>query len=138
MSLLSPPAGFPAHLVCFWPLIWVQILMLRAAIRAAYGKGVKYHWSVSPNGRVFLASIDWIPGQKKRRVHLQPAAYSNARLADACNGKAYAPTHITTLSISAHPGAGRDPESLRVMLAALNPGLRPAEGGLGTLPLPET
>ena len=94
MSLFSPPAGFPAHLACFWPLIWVQVLLLRAAVRAAYGRGVQYRWGISPNGRVFLASIDWIPGQKTERAHLQPASYANARLAAACSGRAYVPEYI--------------------------------------------
>jgi hypothetical protein len=61
MSLLHPPTGFPAHLTFFRPLIWCQVLLLRAAVRAAYGTGVQYHWSVSPNGRVFITSIDWMP-----------------------------------------------------------------------------
>jgi len=41
MSLLHPPPGFPPHLAVIWPLIWVQVLVLRAAVRAAYGWGVK-------------------------------------------------------------------------------------------------
>ncbi len=72
MSLLHPPKGFPPHLAVIWPLIWVQLLLLRAAVRAAYGKGVQYHWSVTPNGRVFLTSIDWMPGQKKERTFPNP------------------------------------------------------------------
>ncbi|WP_273418196.1 hypothetical protein, partial [Hyphomonas adhaerens] len=46
MSLFHPPAGFPPHLAYFWPMIWVQVLLLRAAVRAAYGRGVQYHWSI--------------------------------------------------------------------------------------------
>jgi hypothetical protein len=89
MSLLHPPPGFPPHLAVIWPLIWVQILMLRAAMRAAYGKGVQYHWSVTPCGRVFLASIDWLPGQTEAPVWLKPAAHANARLAAALDGSAF-------------------------------------------------
>jgi hypothetical protein len=45
-------------------MIWVQVLMLRAQIRAAYGRGVVYRWSLTPNLRVYLVRIEWIPGQK--------------------------------------------------------------------------
>ncbi|MBD3771635.1 MAG: hypothetical protein IE925_16015 [Rhodobacterales bacterium] len=76
----------------FWPLIWVQVLLLRAAVRASYGKGVQYHWSVTSNGRVFLTSIDWMPGQKKERTFPKPA---NDRLAAACDGRAFTPAYST-------------------------------------------
>ena len=92
MSLFHPPAGFPPHLTYFWPMIWVQVLLLRAAVRAAYGRGVQYHWSVSPNGRVFLTSIDWMPSQKRERQSLTPSPYPNARLAAACDGTAMQPS----------------------------------------------
>jgi hypothetical protein len=91
MSLLHPPKGFPAGLAMVWPLIWVQLLLLRAAVRAAYGKGVQYHWSVSPNGRVFLTSIDWMPGQKKAHTFPKPA---NDRLAAACDGRLFMPEYL--------------------------------------------
>ncbi|MEZ5987429.1 MAG: hypothetical protein R3B94_15915, partial [Hyphomonas sp.] len=88
MSLLHPPKGFPLHLAMIWPLIWVQVLLLRAAVRAAYGKGVQYHWSVSPNGRVFLTSIDYVPGQK-----FEPKPASD-RLAAACDGRLFTPQYL--------------------------------------------
>lgn len=85
MSLLHPPPGFPALLVPIWPLIWVQVLLLRAQMRAKYGKGVQYHWSVTPCGRVWLTSIDWIPGQAAQ-AWLAPA-HPNARIAAALDGR---------------------------------------------------
>jgi hypothetical protein len=97
MSLLHPPQGFPPHLAVIWPLIWVQLLLLRAAVRAAYGKGVQYHWSVSPNGLVFLTSIDWMPGQKKERVLPKPA---NDRLAAACDGRLFTPDYLRLQPLS--------------------------------------
>jgi len=93
MSLLRPPPGFPPHLALVWPLIWVQVLVLRAAMRAAYGKGVQYHWSVTPCGRVFLASIDWLPGQTKAPEWLTPAAHPNARVAAALSGELLTPAY---------------------------------------------
>jgi hypothetical protein len=89
MSLLHPPPGFPPHLCVIWPLIWVQVLVLRAAVRAAYGRGTQYHWSVTPCGRVFITSIDWIPSQKAEREWLKTPAHSNARLAAALDGRAF-------------------------------------------------
>jgi hypothetical protein len=93
MSLLHPPPGFPPHLAVIWPLIWVQVLVLRAAVRAAYGRGVQYHWSITPCGRVFLTSIDWLPGQTEAPVWLKPAAHPNARLAAALDGRAFVPAY---------------------------------------------
>ena len=93
MSLLHPPPGFPPHLAVIWPLIWVQVLVLRAAVRAAYGRGTQYHWSVTPCGRVFLTSIDWLPGQTEAPVWLKPAAHPNARLAAALDGSAFVPAY---------------------------------------------
>ena len=106
MSLLHPPPNFPAHLTVIWPLIWVQILMLRAAMRAAYGKGVQYHWSVTPCGRVFLSSIDWVPGQKAEREWPKPPAHANSRLAAALDGSAFTPKYLQHDPLSLGRGAG--------------------------------
>ena len=101
MSLLHPPPGFPPHLCVIWPLIWVQVLVLRAAVRAAYGRGVQYHWSITPCGRVFITSIDWIPSQKAEREWLKAPVHANARLAAALDGSAFLPayTELNPLSL---------------------------------------
>ncbi len=91
MSFFHPPQGFPPHLAVIWPLIWGQLLLLRAAVRAAYGRGVVYRWSVTPCGRVFVTGFDWVPGQTRTRDWLAPSAYFNDRLAAACDGRAIAP-----------------------------------------------
>ena len=106
MSLLHPPPGFPPHLCVVWPLIWVQILVLRAAVRAAYGRGVQYHWSVTPCGRVFITSIDWLPGQTEAPVWLKPAAHPNARLAAALYGSAFLPAYTELNPLSLGRGVG--------------------------------
>nr|WP_321442123.1 hypothetical protein [uncultured Hyphomonas sp.] len=127
MSLFHPPAWFPPQLAFLWPLIWVQVLVLRAQIRAAYGRGVRYRWSLTPNLRVYLVRIDWIPGQKKERVHLQPAAYYNDRLAAACDGRAAMPDY-TRLPVTA--GVPVPEAAMRWPMP-----VRPA---MQNLPLPET
>ncbi|KCZ83920.1 hypothetical protein [Hyphomonas jannaschiana] len=129
MSLLHPPSHFPPQLAFLWPIIWVQVLMLRAQIRAAYGRGVVYRWSVTDNLRVYLVSIEWMPGQKKERPHLQPATHTSNRLAAACDGRAATPEYLRVLPLCptlARPNAGR-PLALTSLQAR---GLH--------LPLPET
>ncbi|WP_321490824.1 hypothetical protein [uncultured Hyphomonas sp.] len=125
MSLFRPPAWFPPQLSFLWPLIWVQVLMLRAEIRAAYGRGVKYHWSVTPNLRVYLVSIDWIPGQKTERDWLKPSPHFNDRLAAACDGRAAAPAYPA--QSGEWPVAGAAPVFYRIATAVSS-----------NLPLPET
>lgn len=41
------------HLL-IWPLIYVQLLALKAWVRAHYGRGVPYCYEISPWGRVRL------------------------------------------------------------------------------------
>jgi|GEM_PF-2906665 len=75
MSLFRLPPGCPPQLAflwpLIWPLIWVQILMLRAQIWAAYGRGVKYRWSVTDNLR--------LPGQHR----LDSGVEKRTRVAEA-------------------------------------------------------
>ncbi|KCZ91436.1 hypothetical protein [Hyphomonas jannaschiana] len=143
MSLFHPPSHFPPKLAFLWPIIWVQVLMLRAQIRAAYGRGVVYRWSVTDNLRVYLVSIEWMPGQKKGRAILKLAAHASDRLAAACDGRAAAPAYLHLRPLSTGRGAGVRGKgaSARTALAAatlpLTPTPLPGERGL-PLPLPET
>ena len=100
MSLFHPPVWFPLQLAFLWPIIWVQVLMLRAQIRAAYGRGVVYRWSVTDRLGVYLVSIEWMPGQKTERAHLQPASHYNHRLAAVCDGRMAAPEHLHLRTLS--------------------------------------
>jgi hypothetical protein len=127
MSLFRLPPGFPPQLAFLWPLIWVQVLMLRAQIRAAYGRGVVYRWSVTDNLRVYLVRIEWMPGQKTDPEWLTPSAHFSDRLAAACDGRAFAPDYIRTLSLS----LGLVRKSGRIAPARAKVGVR-------GLPLPET
>jgi len=121
MSLLHPPPGFPAHLAVIWPLIWVQILALRAYVRATWGKGTKYHWSVTPYGRVFLASIDWVPGQTEAPVWANPALHENKRIAAALSGELMLPEAMRNMPevFGVFPGCVRAiPARVRACLRA--------------------
>jgi hypothetical protein len=93
MSFLQPHEGFPPNLVCIWPLVWCQLLLLRVAVRAAYGQDARYYWSITLNLRVYLVRIDWMPGQKKECAILKPATHASGRLAAACDGRAAAPAY---------------------------------------------
>ncbi|HPF24480.1 MAG TPA: hypothetical protein PK417_13420 [Hyphomonas sp.] len=130
MSLLHPPPGFPAHLAVIWPLIWVQILALRAYVRATWGKGTKYHWSVTPYGRVFLASIDWVPGQTEAPVWAKPALHENKRIAAALSGELMLPEALRNMPelFGVFPGC------VRAIPACVRACLRAPSG----LPLPDS
>ena len=138
MSLLHPPAGFPPVLVPFWPLLWVQILALRAYVRATYGKGTLYRWSVTPYGVVYIISIVWVPGQTDGPAYLEYAARAQARISAALDGRAFTPDYARDPLICAHSGESRDPTFARVVMAALDPGFRRGERLSWNVPLPET
>ena len=129
MSLFHPPAWFPPQLTFLWPIIWVQVLKLRAQIRAAYGRGVVYRWSLTPNLRVYLVRIDWMPGQKTEPAILKPAAHASTRLAAACDGRMAVPEYVRVRPLT--PTLARANAVRSLTLAS------PRERGLN-LPLPET
>jgi len=139
MSLFCPPAGFPPHLALIWPLVWAQILVARAWVRATYGKGVLYHWSVTPWGQVFITSIDWIPGQDAPAPTLASLAIkAHARIAALTDGSMAEPAYAQDSQFSAHPGGSRGAERHVLHAVALDPGLRRETQLLENLPLPET
>jgi hypothetical protein len=93
MSFLQPPEGFLPNLVCIWPLVWCQLLLLRVAVRAAYGQDARYYWSITPNGRAILTCIHFGLKDKTARDWLKPREHCNDRLAAACDGRAIAPAY---------------------------------------------
>ena len=103
MSIFQPPPGFPPQLAIIWPLIWAQILVLRALMRAKYGKGVEYRWSVTLCGRVFLTSIDWIPGEPRKPDWLKDCG---ARITAAINGDLMMPAYARAKPLSLGRGVG--------------------------------
>jgi hypothetical protein len=53
-SLLRPPEGMTGFLRLIWPLVYVQLIALKAWMRKTYGPGVPYWYTVSPWGKVSL------------------------------------------------------------------------------------
>mgnify|MGYP000097276985 CR=1 FL=1 len=97
MSLFHPPKGFPPHLVVFWPLVWFQLRLLGAAVRAAYGANAIDRGSITPNGRVFPICIHFRPEDKAAREWPKPRTYASDRLAAACDGRAAMPEYLRVL-----------------------------------------
>ncbi|WP_321488498.1 hypothetical protein [uncultured Hyphomonas sp.] len=130
MSFLRPPEGFPPHLACIWPLVWCQLILLRVAVRAAYGQDARYWWSITPNGRVFLTRIHFGLKDTAAREWLKPREHFNDRLAAACDGRAATPVHLRDSTICKERPAPR-------ALTRLS-NLHRGERAQLTLPLPET
>ncbi|MEQ9505114.1 MAG: hypothetical protein RLO80_02510 [Hyphomonas sp.] len=53
-SLNRPPAGMTGFLLLIWPLVFVQLIALKAWVRKHYGPGLPYWYTVSRWGRVSL------------------------------------------------------------------------------------
>jgi hypothetical protein len=56
-SLRRPPPGLTLIHQLLWPLIFAQLIALKARVRAQYGRGVPYGYLISPWGRVTLTYI---------------------------------------------------------------------------------
>ena len=132
MSLFCPPAGFPPHLALVWPLIWAQILVLRAWVRASYGRGTLYQWSVTPWGQVFLVSIDWVPGEGPAPVLPQLAARAGARIAAATDGRMFSPDYAglnpLSLGVRGHGATGSSALAAMPLPLIPNPCRKPERG----------
>ncbi|HPF22422.1 MAG TPA: hypothetical protein PK417_03035 [Hyphomonas sp.] len=138
MSLLHPPPNLPPHLIPIWPLIWVQAMMLRAYVRATWGKGTEYYWGVTPHGRAVIVSIVGKAEQTEVPVWVKPPAHANARIAAALNGSLFTPAHARNPLIGAHPGARRGPVRQALCAQRLDPGFRRDERLSVSLPLPDS
>jgi len=53
-TLHRPPAGMTGFLRLIWPLIYVQLIALKAWVRKHYGPGVPYWYEISRWGLVSL------------------------------------------------------------------------------------
>ncbi len=97
-SLHRPPAGMTGFLRLIWPLIFVQLVALKAWVRNHYGPGVPYWYEISRWGRVRLMHmpVDFTqsyaaPGALKPAAFDFTLAITSPRLADALAAEATAP-----------------------------------------------
>jgi len=122
-----------------WPLIWAQILMARAWVRATYGIGTLYRMRVAPCGQVFIEKIEWIPGQDAPAPTLASLAMkAQTRIAALTDGSMAEPAYAQISQYCAHPSESWDPERRDLHSVALDSGLRRETRLLANLPLPET
>jgi hypothetical protein len=56
-SFNHPPAGLNGFLRLIWPLIFVQLVALKAWARKHYGPGVPYWYGITKWGRVYLRHL---------------------------------------------------------------------------------
>ena len=89
-TLHTPPAGMTGFLRLIWPLIYVQLVALKAWVRRHYGPGVPYWYEITRWGRVKLLHMPMDFAQSYAAPGtLKPAAYdftlsiTSPRLAEA-------------------------------------------------------
>lgn len=70
-SFNRPPAGMIGFLLLIWPLIFVQLIALKAWVRKQYGPGVPYWYAISRWGRV---SLRHMPIDFAERSYAAPGA----------------------------------------------------------------
>ena len=79
-SLLRPPEGMTGFLRLIWPLVYVQLIALKAWMRKTYGPGVPYWYTVSLWGTVRLRHmpIDFAERGYAAPCALKPLAFDFA------------------------------------------------------------
>ena len=98
-SLLRPPEGITGFLRLIWPLVYVQLIALKAWMRKHYGPGVPYWYTVSPWGKVSLRHmpLDFAERGYAAPCALKPLAFdfalcaNRSRLASALMPETSAP-----------------------------------------------
>ena len=119
-TLFAPLGPLPRHLEPFRVWIWLQIVMIRAYVRAVRGKGVLFSTLIDRRGHVYL---NWI---EKPPEALRPDPFS------------FTPSKAYQLAFAgpapAHPGEGRTPAPS----AAPPQPRRPHIPAPRALPLPDT
>ncbi|MDX2307781.1 MAG: hypothetical protein NW216_06060, partial [Hyphomicrobium sp.] len=72
----QPPAGLTGFLRLIWPLIYLQLMALKAWVRKHYGPGVPYWYEISHWGIVRLKHMPMdFTWSYSANAALQPAAY---------------------------------------------------------------
>lgn len=76
-SFNRPPTGMTGFLLLIWPLIFVQLIALKAWVRKQYGPGVSYWYTISRWGRVSLRHmpIDFAERSYAAAGALRPLAF---------------------------------------------------------------
>lgn len=79
-TLLRPPEGMTGFLRLIWPLVYVQLVALKARTRTHYVPGVPYWYTVSSWGRVSLRHmpIDFAEARYAASGALKPLAFDFA------------------------------------------------------------
>jgi len=79
-SLLRPPEGMTGFLRLIWPLVYVQLVALKAWMRKHYGPGVPYWYTVSRWGKVSLRHmpLDFAEASYAAPCALKPLAFDFA------------------------------------------------------------
>ena len=83
-SLLRPPEGITGFLRLIWPLVYVQLIALKAWMRKHYGPGVPYWYTVSPWGKVSLRHmpLDFAEASYAAPCALKPLTFDFALCAN--------------------------------------------------------
>jgi hypothetical protein len=79
-SLLRPPEGMTGFLRLIWPLVYVQLIALKAWMHKTYGPGVPYWYTVSHWGKVSLRHMPLDLAERGYAAHcaLKPLAFDFA------------------------------------------------------------
>jgi len=83
-SLLRPPEGMTGFLRLIWPLVYVQLIALKAWMRKHYGPGVPYWYTVSRWGTVSLRHmpLDFAEASYAAPCALKPLTFDFALCAN--------------------------------------------------------
>jgi len=113
-------------------------MMLRAYVRATWGKGTEYYWGVTPHGRAVIVSIVGKADRAEVPVWAKPPAHANVRIAAALDGSLLTPAYTRNPLIGAHPGARQGPVRQELCTQRLYPGFHRNERLSVSLPLPDS
>ena len=119
-TLFAPLGPLPRHLEPFRVWIWLQIVMIRAYVRAVRGKGVLFSTLIDRRGHVYL---NWI-GKAPEALKPDPFSFTLSK----------ANQLALTSPAPAHPGEGWTPAPS----AAPPQPRRPRTSAPHALPLPDT
>ncbi|MCA8902343.1 MAG: hypothetical protein KDA53_13960 [Hyphomonas sp.] len=80
-----------------WPLVWAQVQVLKAWVRANYGKGTIFRWTITPWGVAFIIAIVHVPGEGAPPDLPVLAIRAARRIAALTNGDMVEPAGLAAL-----------------------------------------